>query len=59
MLIKKPADIRSSEITSKDNYLNRRSFIRAGSIAGASLLAGPAISGIVPDESLAKLPGVL
>jgi len=59
MLIKKPADIRSSEITSKDNYLNRRSFIRAGSIAGASLLAGPSIGGIVPDESRAKLPGVL
>ena len=59
MLIKKPADIRPSEITSKDNYLNRRAFIRAGSIAGASLLAGPAIGGIVPDESRAKLPGVL
>ena len=59
MLIKKPADIRSSEITSKDNYINRRAFIRAGSIAGASLLAGPAMGGTVPDESRAKLPNVL
>ena len=59
MLIKKSSDIRPSEITSKANYLNRRTFIRAGSIAGASLLAGPAIGGIVPDESRAKLPGVL
>ena len=28
MLIKKPADIRPSEITSRDLYLNRREFIR-------------------------------
>ena len=58
MLIKKSSDIRPSEITSKANYLNRRTFVRAGSIAGASLLAGPAIGGIVSDESRAKLPGV-
>jgi len=59
MLIKKPADIRPSEITSKANYLNRRTFIRAGSIAGASILAGPAMAAVVPDESRAKLPGVV
>ncbi|MDH3372577.1 MAG: twin-arginine translocation signal domain-containing protein, partial [Gammaproteobacteria bacterium] len=59
MLIKKPADIRPSEITSKDNYLNRRDFIRAGSIAGASVLAGPALGAIVPEERRAKLPGIL
>ena len=58
MLIKKTADIRPSEITSKANYLNRRTFIRAGSIAGASILAGPAMAAVVPDESRAKLPGV-
>jgi len=55
MLIKKPADIRPSEITSKENYLNRRDFIRAGSIAGASVLAGPALAAIVPDGDRAKL----
>jgi len=59
MLIKKPADIRPSEITSEDNYLNRRTFIRAGSIAGASILAGPAMAAVVPDESRAKLPGII
>jgi sulfoxide reductase catalytic subunit YedY len=59
MLIKKPADIRPSEITSKANYLNRRTFIRAGSIAGASFLAGPAAAAVVPDESRAKLPGIV
>jgi sulfoxide reductase catalytic subunit YedY len=58
MLIKKPADIRPSEITSKDNYLNRRDFIRAGGIAGASLLTGPALGAIVPAERRATLPDV-
>ncbi|MDH3415830.1 MAG: protein-methionine-sulfoxide reductase catalytic subunit MsrP [Gammaproteobacteria bacterium] len=59
MLIKKTSDIRPSEITSKANYLNRRTFIRAGSIAGASILAGPAAAAVVPAESRAKLPGVV
>jgi methionine sulfoxide reductase catalytic subunit len=39
MLIQKPADIRSSEITPKQDYLNRRAFMR-GAAAGAALLAG-------------------
>ena len=39
LLIKKPSDIRPSEITSHDNYLNRREFIRASAIAGATWLA--------------------
>ncbi|MDH3374960.1 MAG: protein-methionine-sulfoxide reductase catalytic subunit MsrP, partial [Gammaproteobacteria bacterium] len=38
---------------------NRRDFIRAGSIAGASVLAGPALGAIVPEERRAKLPGIL
>jgi hypothetical protein len=29
MLIKKPADIRSAEITPKEHYLNRRQFMRS------------------------------
>ena len=58
MLIKKPADIRPSEITSETNYLNRRQFMRAGSIAGASLLAGPALGAVVPDGDRAELPDV-
>ena len=49
MLIKKPADIRPSEITSKENYLNRRDFIRAGSIAGA--LANIRASEFSTDET--------
>ena len=41
MLIKRPADIRSSEITDEKLYLNRREFIRAAGIAaGAAAGAG-------------------
>lgn len=42
MLIKKPSDIKSSEITAESTYLNRRNFIRAGLAAattGATALA--------------------
>jgi len=40
MLIRKPADIPSSEITPKQTYLNRRAFI-----AGAAALGGVALGG--------------
>ena len=36
MLIKRPADIRSSEITDKKVYLNRREFIRAATATGVA-----------------------
>ena len=55
MLILKPSDIRSSEITSKHNYLNRREFIRAGAIAGGSLLAGPGLAARIPRNPGEKL----
>ncbi len=51
MLIKKPADIRPSEITSESNYLNRRTFMAAGAIAGATSLAGPALAAALPNRS--------
>ncbi len=59
MLIKKPADIRPSEITSKDNYLNRRSFMQAAAAAGGALLAGEAFPAVIPNERRAKLEGVV
>jgi sulfoxide reductase catalytic subunit YedY len=37
MLIKRPSDIRSSEITDKQTYLNRREFMHAAGIATAGL----------------------
>ncbi len=55
MLIKKPVDIKSSEITPKELYLNRRQFIASAS--AAALTAGAALAGIdlvaAPGESLA------
>ena len=59
MLIKKPADIRPSEITSKDNYLNRRQFMRAAAALGGSLAAGEALPALIPEERRAKLEGVV
>ena len=58
MLIKKPSDVRPSEITSKDNYLNRREFMRAGSIAGSLALAGPTLGAVVPEAQRAKLADI-
>lgn len=40
MLIKKPDDIRSSEITPRSVYLNRRKFIAGLSLAGAAAAVG-------------------
>ncbi len=40
MLIKKPSDISSSEITPKKLYLNRRNFLLgAGAVAGVAVVA--------------------
>jgi sulfoxide reductase catalytic subunit YedY len=58
LLIKKPSDIRPSEITSHSNYLNRRQFMRAGAIAGGSLLAPAALGAIVPEQRRARLDDV-
>ena len=40
MLIKKLADIASSEITPRNVYLNRRSFLVGAAAAGAAAVAG-------------------
>ncbi len=45
MLIKPPSDIRSSEITDKRHYLNRREFIRAASGTAAAAAAGMGVLG--------------
>lgn len=58
MLIRKPADIRPSEITSKENFLNRRRFLKDSAAAGGSLLAGPALGALVPAERGAELADV-
>jgi len=58
VLIQKPTDIRPSEITSRENYLNRRAFIRAGALASGSLLLPPALAAVVPTGRRADLPGI-
>ncbi|HEV8345637.1 MAG TPA: protein-methionine-sulfoxide reductase catalytic subunit MsrP [Vicinamibacterales bacterium] len=55
MLIKPASDIRSSEITDKKLYLNRREFIRAGAITGAT--AAAAASGILGAGALLEAKG--
>lgn len=58
MLIRKPTDIRPSEITSEENYLNRRAFMKAGLIAGSGLVAPSAMSAVVPETQGADLTDV-
>ena len=51
MLIKKPADIKSSEITTEDQYLNRRNFLAAAGIATAGLMGSVRlIGGVAPSN---------
>src|SRR2546423_727415 len=52
MLIKCAADIRSSEITDKKLYLNRREFIRATSVTAAAAAAG-----VLGAEALVEAKG--
>ncbi|MGH7795331.1 MAG: protein-methionine-sulfoxide reductase catalytic subunit MsrP [Candidatus Binatia bacterium] len=62
MLIKKPADIQSSEITPKELYINRREFIKSAGAVAAS--AGVTFAGLdmlgMPEQAHAgeKLPSV-
>ncbi len=47
MLIGKPVDIPSSQITSKDKYLNRRRFLRGAVAVGAAVLGAERLADIV------------
>jgi sulfoxide reductase catalytic subunit YedY len=47
MLIKKPEDVRSSEITPKDLYLNRRKFLAGVGLAGAAASTGVGLKDLV------------
>ena len=57
MLIKRPDDIKSSEITDKKLYLNRRRFIQAASLGAAGIGSGllvPAMFGTMDEAQAAK-----
>jgi methionine sulfoxide reductase catalytic subunit len=51
MLIKKTDDIRSSEITPKDLYLNRRKFLAGAAMAGAAAAAGLGLKELLAPSS--------
>jgi sulfoxide reductase catalytic subunit YedY len=63
MLIKKLADIPSSEITPKSAYLNRRRFLGAATAAGVALVEGPRLLNLIspPTTAMAstKLNGLI
>src|ERR1700691_3642882 len=62
MLIKKPADIPSSEITPKSLYLNRRKFLAGAAAAGAAGIAGLSLGKLVSPPTIvqadAKIDGI-
>jgi sulfoxide reductase catalytic subunit YedY len=63
MLIKKPSDIRSSEITSKSAYMDRRKFIAGAAATGAAMATGLYLGNggytIETVEASAKLTGIV
>tara|TARA_Y100000389_G_C17461436_1_gene522024 strand:- start:2358 stop:3317 length:960 start_codon:yes stop_codon:yes gene_type:complete len=58
VFIKKPSDIKPSEITSETNYLNRRNFIKASSIAGSSIIAKSTFGAVIPEFQTTSLTGI-
>ncbi len=57
MLIKRPADIHPSEITSEKNYINRRRFIRDTALAGSGLLLSAGCSKAEDQDLLSASAG--
>ena len=51
MLIKKAEDIRSSEITPKSLYLNRRQFLAGTAIAGAATATGLSLRELISPST--------
>jgi methionine sulfoxide reductase catalytic subunit len=62
MLIKKAADIRSSEITPKSLYLNRRKFLAGAAMAGVAAASGAGLRELVAPSMTAlagnKIDGI-
>jgi methionine sulfoxide reductase catalytic subunit len=62
MLIRKSGEIRSSEITPKDKFLNRRRFLAGAALTGAAALAGVAFGELAEPslsvEADAKIGGL-
>jgi sulfoxide reductase catalytic subunit YedY len=62
MLIKRPADVPSSEITPKSLYLNRRKFLAGAALAGAAVVTGAVLREVVSPSTVAlagnKIDGI-
>jgi sulfoxide reductase catalytic subunit YedY len=62
MLIKKAEDIRSSEITPKSLYLNRRKFLAGAAVAGVAAAAGLSLRDMINPSTVAfagnKIAGI-
>ena len=62
MLIKKAEDIRSSEITPKSLYLNRRKFLAGAAVAGVAAAAGLSLRDMINPSAVAfagnKIAGI-
>ena len=62
MLIKKAEDIRSSEITPKGLYLNRRKFLAGAALAGAAVATGAGLRELISPAATAlagnKIDGI-
>lgn len=52
MIIRRPNDISSSDITPEDVYFNRRDFIRAAAIAAGGAAVGPAALAAFNDDGI-------
>ncbi len=60
MLIKKPSDVRPSEITSPEVYAKRREFLKAAAALGIGAVAsGPAGALVKPSGSGTPIPNVI
>ena len=56
MLIRRPADIRSSEITDEQVYLRRREFMRLAATGALATAAGSLLSACGGDEAVEAAP---
>lgn len=56
MIIRRPPDIPSSEITPESVYLNRRTFIRAATVGAAGLAIGPSALRALGDGTEQEVP---
>ena len=54
MLIKKAEDIRSSEITPRSLYLNRRKFLAGAAMAGVAVATGAGLRGLISPSVTAQ-----